>query len=95
MSVKTIHVQRNKVAKCQNGSPNGPRRNTFASRNKVYHINTYMQALPFETINEVHETFMNNMPKEPHHFFTFISYYQQNLHDDHKSFSDWRNTSSN
>lgn len=38
MSVKTTQVQRNKVAKCQNGNPNGPRRNTFASRNKVHDI---------------------------------------------------------
>jgi len=56
LSVKTIQVQRNKVAKCQNGNPNGPRRNTFASRNKVYDTNTYRPDLPFETINDIHET---------------------------------------
>jgi len=37
-SVKTLQVQRKKVAKCQNGNPNGPRRNTFATRNKVIQI---------------------------------------------------------
>jgi hypothetical protein len=64
MSVKTIQVQRNKVARCLNGNYNGQRRNTFASRNKVYDINIYMPDLPFETINDIHETFMNTMPTE-------------------------------
>jgi hypothetical protein len=64
MSVKTIQVQRNKVARCQNGNYNGPRKNTFASRNKVYYINIYMPGHPFETINDIHETFMNTMPTE-------------------------------
>jgi len=64
MSVKTIQVQRNKVAKCQNGIPNEPRRNTFASRNKVYDINTYMLDLPFETIYDIHETVTNTVPTE-------------------------------
>jgi len=48
MSVKTIQVQRNKVARCQNGNYNGPRRNTFASRNKVHDINVYMPDLPLK-----------------------------------------------
>jgi hypothetical protein len=64
MSVKTIQVQRNKVAKCQNGNPSGPRRNTFASRSKVYDINTYMPDLPFETIYDIHEMFMSTVPTE-------------------------------
>lgn len=71
MSVKIIQAQRNKVAKCQNGNPNGPRRNTFALRNKVYDIND----LPFET-NDVHETFMNTMPTEATsllHFYILLS----------------------
>lgn len=76
MSMKTMHIKRNKVAKSQNGNPNGPRRNTSLSRNKVYDINTYMPALPFETMNDIHETFMNTMPTAATsllHFYILLS----------------------